>query len=246
MKSKILVVEDDAHIRLGLEEILKAEGYIVESCGRGDEATERISKAKPQLVILDVMLPGKSGYEICKNLRARKVPIPILMLTAKGQELDKVVGLDAGADDYVTKPFGLRELLARVKALLRRSHGTAGAVETMESGDLASECFLMGEATIDPKRYELRRGDVLDKLTSREMKLLRFLFEHPDEVLSRDRLLNEVWGYEYYGTTRTLDQTVAQLRKKLGENADAPRHLLTVHGVGYRWIPHDQHQPQQA
>jgi DNA-binding response OmpR family regulator len=233
MKIKILVVEDDANIRLGLEEVLSGEGYAVEVCARGDEAVERIGKAKPQLVVLDVMLPGKSGYEICKELRKRRVPVPILMLTAKGQELDKVVGLEAGADDYVTKPFGVRELIARVHALLRRTQGPGGVAT--EGLPEAADTFTVGEATVDPKLYEIRRNGEAEKLTAREMDLLLFFHAHPNEVLTRDRLLNEVWGYEYFGTTRTLDQMVAQLRKKLGEHADSPRHLVTVHGVGYRW-----------
>lgn len=233
MKTKILVVEDDPSIRLGLEEVLSGEGYAVEVCARGDEAVERVAKAKPQLVVLDVMLPGKSGYDVCKELRKRRVPVPILMLTAKGQELDKVVGLDAGADDYVTKPFGVRELIARVHALLRRTQGPGGvAAERLRDG---ADSFTVGAATVDPKQYEVRRGGAVEKLTAREMELLLFFRAHPDEVLSRDRLLNEVWGYEYFGTTRTLDQMVAQLRKKLGDQADSPRHLVTVHGVGYRW-----------
>jgi len=224
---KILVVEDDAHILLGLEEILKSEGYAVAVCKRGDKAVEAVAKERPALVVLDVMLPGLSGFEVCKQLRAKKVNVPILMLTAKGQELDKVIGLDCGADDYVTKPFGVRELVARINALLRRC-----ARET----DDADAVFRIGDCAIDPKRFELRRGSTAEELTAKELRLLQLFHKRPGEVFSRDKLLNEVWGYNYFGTTRTLDQVIVQLRKKLGDSAENPRHLLTVHGVGYKLV----------
>jgi len=229
MKTKILVVEDDPHILLGLEEVLKSEGYEVASCNRGDGAREAVSEHNPSLILLDVMLPGKSGYDVCKELRAQKIDTPILMLTAKGQELDKVVGLNLGADDYVTKPFGVRELLARIQALLRRTTG-------QDCPGPGTERFEIGQATIDPKTFELKRGKRVDSLTAKELKLLQMFHAHPGEVLSRDRLLNDVWGYNYYGTTRTLDQVIVQLRKKLGDNGEAPKHLLTVHGVGYKLV----------
>ena len=226
MKLKILVVEDDPHILLGLEEVLKSDNFEVVTCNRGDKAIETLLKHRPALVILDVMLPGLTGYDVCKQLRAKKIATPILMLTAKGQEIDKVVGLDLGADDYVTKPFGVRELLARIHALLRR--GTSnGAVDEQT-------VLTIGNATIDPKTFQLKRGKAVEELTAKELKLLQFFCTHVGEVLSRDRLLNEVWGYNYFGTTRTLDQVIVQLRKKLGDNGDEPKHLLTVHGVGYK------------
>lgn len=230
MKTKILVVEDDAHILLGLQEVLRSEGFEVATCNRGDQALEAFSKHRPALVVLDVMLPGLSGYDVCKQLRAKKIATPILMLTAKGQELDKVVGLDLGADDYVTKPFGVRELLARIQALLRR-----GGAAAPNSTDSQAE-FQIGGATIDPKSFQLRRGKTVEPLTAKELKLLQVFQANTGEVLSRDRLLNEVWGYNYYGTTRTLDQVIVQLRKKLGDNGDAPKHLVTVHGVGYKLV----------
>ena len=230
MKTKVLIVEDDPHILLGLEEVLKSDGFDVAVCNRGDQAIEAVRKQRPALVVLDVMLPGMSGYDICKELRAKKVATPILMLTAKGQEIDKVVGLDLGADDYVTKPFGVRELLARIHALLRRT----GAAASSETG--TQEPFTIGTATIEPKTFQLKRGKAVEELTARELKLLQLFHAHPGEVLSRDRLLNEVWGYNYYGTTRTLDQVIVQLRKKLGDNGDEPKHLLTIHGVGYKLV----------
>jgi DNA-binding response OmpR family regulator len=227
MKTKILIVEDDPHILLGLEELLKSEGYDVASCNRGDEAVAAVAKFQPALIVLDVMLPGASGYDICKTLRAKKFAAPILMLTAKGQEIDKVIGLDLGADDYVTKPFGVRELLARIQALLRRT-------VTATDKTLADGIFQIGSATIDPKTFQLKRGKATEELTAKELKLLQVFHAHVGEVLSRDKLLNEVWGYNYYGTTRTLDQVIVQLRKKLGDNGGEPKHLLTIHGVGYK------------
>jgi DNA-binding response OmpR family regulator len=231
MNTKVLIVEDDPHILLGLEEVLKSDGFEVAVCSRGDQAIDAVRKQRPALIVLDIMLPGLSGYDICKQLRAKKVETPILMLTAKGQELDKVVGLDLGADDYVTKPFGVRELLARIHALLRR---TTVAPSSWAS---AQAPFQIGAATIDPKTFQLKRGKAVEELTAKELKLLQLFAAHPGEVFSRDRLLNEVWGYNYYGTTRTLDQVIVQLRKKLGDNGDEPTHLLTVHGVGYKLAP---------
>ena len=230
MKTKLLVVEDDPHILLGLEAVLKSDGFEVATCPRGDQALAAVAEHQPALILLDVMMPGLSGYDVCKQLRAKKISTPILMLTAKGQEIDKVVGLDLGADDYVTKPFGVRELLARIHALLRRGAPVAsvGASETT---------FKIGLASVDPKTFQLQRGKTVAELTAKELKLLQLFQAHPGEVLSRDRLLNEVWGYNYYGTTRTLDQVIVQLRKKLGDNGEEPKHLLTVHGVGYKLVP---------
>ena len=225
MKTKILVVEDDTHIRFGLTELLTSEGFLVEACARGDQAVAAVEEHKPRLVVLDVMLPGLSGYEVCKQLRARGYRGLILMLTAKGQEMDKVIGLELGADDYVTKPFGLREFTARVHALLRRDTPDANATPPAQFGD----CVL------DLKTLELKRGKKTVALSAKELKLFQLFASHPREVLSRDRLLNDVWGYEYYGTTRTLDQTIVQLRKKLSDLGADPKQIATVHAVGYRW-----------
>ena len=233
MKSKILIIEDDPHILLGLEEILKSEGFEVAVCDRGDRAVDAAQRHQPALIVLDVMLPGLSGYDVCKQLRARKTAAPILMLTAKSQEIDKVVGLELGADDYVTKPFGVRELLARIQALLRRA-ARPGPVAAAAD---AAAVFQIGQARIDPKTFQLTRGRRVETLTARELKLLQLFHAHRGEVFSRDRLLNEVWGYNYFGTTRTLDQVIVQLRKKLGDNHGEPHLLLTVHGVGYKLAP---------
>jgi DNA-binding response OmpR family regulator len=225
MNTKILVVEDDAHIRFGLTELLTSEGFAVEACARGDAAVAAVEEHKPRLVVLDVMLPGLSGYEICKQLRGRGYTGLVLMLTAKGQEMDKVVGLELGADDYVTKPFGLREFTARVHALLRRD--TTGATRPPAAA--------FGDCALDERTFEMKRGKKTVALSAKELKLFQLFAAHPREVLSRDRLLNDVWGYEYYGTTRTLDQTIVQLRKKLSDLGADPRQIATVHAVGYRW-----------
>jgi len=229
MNSHILIVEDDPNIALGLTEILKGEGFQPRTCARGDEVLAAVLKDQPSLILLDVMLPGLSGYDVCKALRKKGITAPILMLTAKGQEMDKVIGLELGADDYLTKPFGVRELLARVHALLRRSGAPKGLAAP-------GPAFQIGRCQIDPATFQLRRGQTTEELTARELKLLTLFYDHPGEVLSRDRLLNEVWGQSYYGTTRTLDQVIVQLRKKLGDSADKPIHLLTVHGVGYKLV----------
>jgi DNA-binding response OmpR family regulator len=229
MNPAILIAEDDANIAFGLEEILKGERFLPVVCRRGDQVLAAVLKEKPALILLDIMLPGVSGYDLCRAIRKKGITTPILMLTAKGQEMDKVIGLELGADDYVTKPFGVRELIARVHALLRRS-GTSGAKATPEAS------FRIGPCLVDPASFQLRRGKAVEELTARELKLLTFFHAHAGEVLSRDRLLNEVWGQNYYGTTRTLDQVIVQLRRKLGDSAEKPLHIVTVHGVGYKLV----------
>ena len=225
--STILIVEDDANIRLGLEEVLTSEGFHVVSCDRGDSVVEvTAQKHHPDLIILDVMLPGRSGFDACKDLRKSGVTAPILMLTAKGQEIDKVIGLESGADDYITKPFGIRELIARVNAHLRRSR--------MPSEDLSAAAFKIGDAEVNPKTFELSVNGAKETLTPKELELLRFFYQRRGEALSRDELLQQVWGVHYFGTTRTLDQTVAQLRKKIGDSGSQPKTILTVHGIGYK------------
>ncbi|MEM6279736.1 MAG: response regulator transcription factor [Verrucomicrobiota bacterium] len=228
----LFVVEDDSSIRFGLEEILKNEGYSVESCEDGALAVEGIANTLPDLVLLDVMLPGKSGYEIAAELRTKGCRIPILMLTAKGQEMDKVAGLNSGADDYVTKPFNIMELLARVNALLRRSCNWGNE----SSGEPAAKTVTLGEASIDLENYSVEFGGETTALTPRERELIVFLLQHRGQVLSRDRILEAVWGVKYFGTTRTLDQCVAQVRKKIGDHGRTAETLLTVHGVGYKLV----------
>ena len=225
--SKILVVEDDANIRDGIAETLLSECYEVVLARDGLEALAKYKEARPDLVLLDVMMPAKSGYDVCREIRAIDASTPIIMLTAKGEEFDKVLGLSLGADDYVVKPFGIRELLARVAAVLRRCHTYPAA----EEGTRAGETFVFGKCKVDPKRYCLLSENQEYPLSDREMRLLVYFSRHEGEVLTRDALLNNVWGIEYYGNTRTLDQHISQLRKKLGE----PSPIETVHGIGYRY-----------
>lgn len=229
-KQRIVVAEDDLNIRNGIVALLQGEGYDVAVAKDGEEALKRYAERKPDLLILDIMMPKKSGYDVCRSIRAKDEQTPLIMLTAKGEEIDKVLGLGLGADDYMTKPFSTRELVARVAAVLRRS------VRPMERPVEEKECFKIGKAEVDPKRYEVRAKEGVEPLSDKEMKLLQFFHQHPGEVLTRDMLLNAVWGVDYFGNTRTLDQHVALVRKKLGISADA---IQTVHGVGYRLnMPH--------
>ncbi len=231
-RTRILVAEDDAHIRDGLSDALEAEGYEVVVARDGTEAVDLFRRDGCALMVLDIMMPGLSGFDVCREIRKRDAAVPILFLTAKSEEIDKVIGLELGADDYLTKPFGIRELLARVAALLRRSRVAAAG-----SGAGLPDRFTFGEVTVDRRRHVLRAGDGEIPLTAREMKLVEAFFLAPGEALTRDRLLDEVWGLDYYGTTRTLDQHVAQLRKKIETHPDRPQFLHTVHGVGYRYDP---------
>lgn len=235
-KASILVVEDDPSIRFGLTEVLTHEGYEVAVWPEGTGVLEAVNQSLPDLIVLDVMLPGVSGYEIARELRKQGSRIPVLMLTARGQELDKVVGLQSGADDYVTKPFGVNELLARIEALLRRTRewssrprGTA-----LTEGNDLSPIIKVGNAQVDLENFEISLNGASSPLTPRERELIRFLDRHRGVVLSRDRLLEEVWGLRYFGTTRALDQCIAQVRKKIGDDGRTPLYLQTIHGVGYK------------
>lgn len=225
MSRRILLVEDEAALRLGLSDRLRSEGYQVTAAGDGDQGFDRARSEPFDLVILDVMLPGRSGFDVCRDLRREGVEVPILMLTARGETLDKVLGLKLGADDYLVKPFETMELLARVEALLRRSHP-----------DTEGGSFAFGDVRVDFRRMEVTRGGEPVELSALEFRLLRFLVDHRGEVLSRERLLDEVWGYDADVYSRTVDQHVATLRKKLEENPRRPRHLLTVHGAGYKML----------
>jgi len=233
MKAKILIAEDDANIRLGLVATLESEGYAVTATTDGAQALKVFAQEKFDFVILDVMMPKKSGYDVCRELRGRDERVPVLFLTAKGEEIDKVVGLKLGADDYMAKPFGLHELLARVEALLRRSR-LSGKAEAEAKVDLPA-VLQFGAAEVDRKKFTATIKATAAALTARELKLIEVFASHPGEVLTRDALLNAAWGVDYFGTTRTLDQHVAQLRKKVEANAELPVAIVTVHGVGYRY-----------
>ncbi len=232
--SLILIVEDDPAIRQGLVDTLESESYRVLEAENGMTALPLLKSESVDLVLMDLMMPEMSGYDLCRELRSFNQRIPVLMLTAKGEEIDKVLGLELGADDYMTKPFGVRELLARVHALLRRSR-LSPAKDEPEDG---KEPFAFGPNTVEPKSYSVHRDQDSWPLTSRELELLRIFHAHPDEVLSRDELLNLAWGVDYYGTTRTLDQHIAQLRKKVEPCPSSPTLIQTVHGVGYRFLGH--------
>lgn len=233
MKAKILIAEDDPNIRLGLVATLESEGYDVTAASDGAQALKLFPQTKFDLVVLDIMMPKVSGYDVCRELRASGARVPVLFLTAKGEEIDKVVGLKLGADDYVTKPFGLHELLARVEALLRR--GRTSAAGEGSAGEVLPPLFKLGAAEIDRRKFSVSVAGRVTALTARELKLAEVFAARPGEVLTRDALLNAVWGVDYFGTTRTLDQHVAQLRKKIDASADGASCIATVHGVGYRY-----------
>jgi len=225
--SRILVVDDEPAILRGLADNLKRELHEVLTAADGETGYRLIKEKKPDLVILDLMLPKLSGYEVCRQMRAEGMKTLVLMLTARGEETDRVVGLDMGADDYVTKPFSVRELLARVRALLRRTQPAKASVDQLTVGDVA----------IDFRKYEARKAGKPFEMTRREFQLLQALASRPGEVVTRDELLDQVWGLETYPTTRTIDNHIAGLRAKLERNPVEPKRLLTVRGVGYKWSP---------
>ena len=226
---KILIVEDDAAIALGLESALHDAGYETHTAHTGPEGYRFAKEHRPDLLILDLMLPGMSGLEICKRLRDEGAKTPVILLTAKAEENDKVLGLELGADDYVTKPFSLREVLARVRAHLRREEN--GAANGQE--EIKLEKYSFGDVMIDFKRHEVYRAGNLQELTNREFKLLEYFVQHPGELLSRDRLLDEIWGYDIYPTTRTVDNHILRLRKHIEPDPENPRYIKTVRGAGY-------------
>ena len=224
--NRILVVEDDPAILRGLTDNLAAESYEVIAARDGEAGYSLIKEKTPDLVILDLMLPKLGGYEVCRKVREEGITTPILMLTARGEETDRVHGLDLGADDYVTKPFSIRELLARVRALLRRAKPTQPLPDELQ----------FDEVVIDFKRFEARKGDQSLKMTRKEYGTLQFLASRAGEVVRRDELLEEVWDYRHYPTTRTVDNHIASLRAKIEDDPTDPKHLLTMHGVGYRLV----------
>jgi len=225
--TRILVVEDDPSIRMGLEDTLKAKGYEVDVVGRGSEGADKACSGHYDLVVLDVMLPDLDGFEVCRRIRATKGgarSVPVIMLSARGAELDRVRGLELGADDYVTKPFSLMELLARVTSVLRRAHGDA-----QEPTGLA-----FGELVIDLAGQVATKNGVRIEMPSRAFAILKVFAKRPGEVVSRDTLLDEAWGYEDYPNTRTVDNHLVKLRRAIEAEPDKPRWLVTIHGAGYK------------
>ena len=225
---RILVIEDEPQMLLGLRDNLELEGYEVQTAADGEEGLARAASFAPDLVILDVMLPKKNGFDVLRELRSRSITTPIVMLTARSAETDKVLGLELGADDYVTKPFSITELLARVRAVLRRTGSQKAAT--------SAEVVRIGEIEIDFKLHQARKDKARIEFTAREFDLLRYFVQHTGQVVTREQILNEVWGYEEFPTTRTIDNFVAKLRQKIERAPHAPEHILTIHGSGYKFV----------
>jgi DNA-binding response OmpR family regulator len=226
--SSILLIEDEPEMQRGLKDNLEFEGYTIDVVGDGKEGLKRMINRTYDLVLLDVMLPGMSGFDICKRAREKGVRAPVIMLTAKGEEVDKVLGLELGADDYITKPFSLRELLARIKAVLRRKGS-----DTAE--DLGTT--KIGRIEIDFATYTVtKKGKSID-MTPKECEILRFLWVHKNQVVSRDALLSNVWGYDESISSRTVDNFILKLRQKVEPSPSKPSHIITIHGTGYKLIP---------
>lgn len=222
---KILIIEDEEGILMALEDNLRLEGYEVSSAKDGEKGLSMARERGYDLIILDIMLPKMDGFEVCKQLRQAGMTMPILILTAKSQEIDKVLGLELGADDYVTKPFSPRELLARVKALLRRAKPPQQGIAVYHFGDIE----------VDFKKYEAKKKGKPIYLTALEFALLNFLIIHKDQVVDRDSILNEVWGEDVYVTPRTVDKHIAHLRKKIEDDPPKPKYIIGVRGVGYKF-----------
>lgn len=223
-EKRILIIEDQPDLLRGLEMNLKAEGFDIRTASRGDTGLAEALSCKPDLIVLDWMLPGMSGLDVCRALRGRQLEVPIIFLTARAEELDRVVGLEMGADDYMTKPFGIRELIARIRVRLRRP-----PLETSDSLEF-------DDVSVDFPRHHVTRGGQRVELTPKELHLLRALARNCGIVVTRDQLLDEVWGYETYPTTRTVDNHVLRLRQKLEADPADPRHILSIYGEGYKFV----------
>jgi DNA-binding response OmpR family regulator len=224
--ARILVIEDEPAMQVGLRDNLEVEGYEVTIAGDGRSGLQAFLEQSWDLVLLDVMLPQKSGYDVLREARGKGMVTPVIMLTAKGEEVDKVLGLELGADDYMTKPFSLRELLARVKAVLRRTEGAAGLRTKVR----------IGSAEVDFAAYTVARDGEHVPITPKELEILKFLYEHRNHTVTRDRLLAEVWGYDESVSTRTVDNFILRLRQKVESDPAHPRVILTIHGAGYKLI----------
>ena len=226
--SKILIVEDEPDMRTGLKDNLEFEGYEVNFAEDGETGLKNILEGDYDLVLLDVMLPKMSGFDVCKTVRKKGNNIPIILLTAKGEEIDKVLGLELGADDYVTKPFGLRELLARIKAILRRGEDKAKSNE--------NAFVSIGRIEINFSTYNALEDGLAVQMSHKEFEILSYLWSNRNSTVSRDDLLNNVWGYDESPTTRTVDNFILKLRQKIEKDPDHPKIILTVHGIGYKLI----------
>jgi DNA-binding response OmpR family regulator len=224
---RILVVEDEPDMARGLQDILEFEGYRVTTAAHGKEALQFLAREVPDCIILDIMLPDMSGYQVCEQIRRRKINAPIIMLTAKAQDYDKIRGLEVGADDYLTKPFSVGELLARVMALLRRSVRYAQDVDIIQ----------IGSSRVDVKHFSVQRNNREHSLSHYEVELLKLLYANAGKPVTRDEILDKVWGTENYPTNRTVDNFIVKLRKKIEEDYQNPKHILTIYGVGYKLSP---------
>lgn len=224
--TRILIVEDDELMSGALKDQLEFDGYEIETASDGEEGLNKIEENDYDLILLDVMLPKKSGFDVCREIRAKKIKTPLLMLTAKGEEIDKVLGLELGADDYITKPFSLRELQARIKAALRRS----------SRSESKSKIYQFGKLTLNFDTYEAYTDDKPVSLSHREFEVLKYFTEHVNETIERDTLLTDIWGYENLVTTRVVDNFIVKLRQKLEIDSAHPKHILTVYGIGYKYI----------
>ncbi len=228
MATKILVIEDDVSILTGIVDLLHSEGYETYSATNGQKGIQIYKDTSPDLVLLDIMIPEKSGYDVCREIRKKDERIPIIMLTAKDQEIDKVVGLEVGADDYVVKPFGVKELLARIRSVLRRSQINPMLKES-------DEPIVFGDVRIEPKLLKGFKKKKEFEISLREIQLLRLFTQYPDEAIDRATILEKIWGISYQGTTRTLDQHIVKLRQKIEDDPSQPKFIQTVHGIGYRF-----------
>ncbi|MGI9304265.1 MAG: response regulator transcription factor [Gammaproteobacteria bacterium] len=226
---KVLVAEDDRHIRAGLQELLETEGYETIPAEDGESALDRFRAETPQLVLLDIMMPGRSGYEVCKEIRKSHADIPVIFISAKSEEIDRVLGLELGADDYIMKPFGTREVIARIRAVTRR-YLTQQKREGMPASVLEFE-----DLQLFPEELRARRGDQQIELSLRDVKILQLLHSSRGKAVTRDTLFNECWGRDYLPSSRTLDQHISKLRKMIEKNPREPEIVRTVHGVGYRY-----------
>ncbi len=232
--ARILIVEDDRAVRLGLTATFQEEGYTVLEADSGEEGLRKIRREAPEVVILDVMLPGMSGFELLKKMRDQQILIPVLMLTARDDATDKVLGLELGADDYVTKPFNPREIVARIKALLRRvQYQRSGTARPLQPR------LTFGNVTVDFDRHEVRKNGQPVELSHREFRLLEYLIENRGRLITRERLLEDVWDYDSYLTTRTVDNHIMRLRKKLEDEPESPRFIKTVRGYGYKFVTNE-------
>ena len=227
---KILIAEDDSHTRAALAELLTSDGHQCFGAADGDQASRLFDEVQPDLVCLDVMMPGRSGYDLCREFRRVRPDVPVIFITAKSEQFDKVLGLELGGDDYIVKPFGCQEVLARVHAVARRCLRGQSTVEPRLEPE-----FEMDGLTVYPKKLRAVRGTETIKLTSRELQLLQLLFEHTGEIVSRDIIFNLCWGYSHVPNSRTLDQMVSQLRNRIERDPKNPRIIQTVYGVGYRF-----------